>query len=194
MARKIRLGSLTCSYSSRLDVLKVVDFGLSQELDPEGEGQASDAQRIVGTPLYLSPEALTEPASIGAHSDIYAVGAVGYFLLTGVPPFSGNSLVEVCGHHLHSVPVPPSQRLGASLPPTLEGLILSCLAKSPVERPASAASLHAALQSCAATWTQERAARWWATRVSSPPVEHVHGSRDQDLGVRSQIRATARAA
>jgi serine/threonine-protein kinase len=144
--------------------------------------------------LYLSPEALTAPASIGAESDIYAVGALGYFLLTGVPPFSGASLVEVCGQHLHDVPVPPSERLGASLPPKLEALILSCLAKSPHERPASAASLQAALKSCAAAWTQERASHWWVTRASSPPVEHARGSRDQNLGERSHIRATAHAA
>ena len=158
---------MLCERGGLLDVLKVVDFGLSRELDPKGASPANDAQRIVGTPLYLSPEALTAPESVGAHSDLYAVGAVGYFLLTGAPPFSGRNLVEVCGHHLHSEPVPPSQRLGGSLPSKLEALILSCLAKSPEQRPSSAASLQASLRSCAAAWTQERAREWWATRATN---------------------------
>jgi serine/threonine-protein kinase len=185
---------MLCERGGLLDVLKVVDFGLSQELAPKGTGPSSDAQRIMGTPLYLSPEAITAPESIGAQSDIYAVGAVGYFLLTGVPPFSGQNMVEVCAHHLHSQPVPPSQRLGTSLPSKLETLILSCLAKSPEQRPSSAAALQASLHSYAVAWTQERAANWWTTRMCSPRLERPRAAHGQGLGKRPDCRVTELAA
>jgi serine/threonine-protein kinase len=155
---------MLCERGGIADVAKVLDFGLIQELGERGAAMQSDVHRIVGTPLYLCPEAVTAPERIDPRSDLYAVGAVGYFLLTGVPPFSGNNLVEVCGHHLHSIPVPPSERLGSPIPRELETLILRCLAKSPEKRPANAASLQRALLPFAARWTQERAARWWTER------------------------------
>jgi serine/threonine-protein kinase len=70
---------------------------------------------------------------------------VGYFLLTGKPPFSGNSILEICGHHLHTAPIPPSRRLGHPIPVALEQLILRCLSKDPTRRP-DAAELEAALR------------------------------------------------
>ncbi|HKU40139.1 MAG TPA: serine/threonine-protein kinase [Polyangiales bacterium] len=130
--------------------VKVLDFGLIKSLDARGTGADTEIDRIVGTPLYLSPEALTAPETVDARSDLYAVGALGYFLLTGVPPFSGRNVLEVCGHQLHSTPLPPSQRLGAALPSELEGLILACLAKAPAARPSSAAQLAAAFERIAA--------------------------------------------
>ncbi len=153
---------MVCERGGVLDVVKVLDFGLIKQISGAAELTQTDVQRIVGTPLYLSPEALVAPESIDARSDLYAVGAVGYFLLTGVTPFSGKNVVEVCGHHLHSVPVPPSERLGAPLPRKLEALVLSCLAKAPDQRPASAAALQKALLELAAEWTQDSAADWWA--------------------------------
>jgi serine/threonine-protein kinase len=161
---------MVCERGGMVDVVKVLDFGLIKEIDSRGDVALTDVHRIVGTPLYLAPEALTAPERIDARSDLYAVGAVGYFLLTGAPPFSGKSLMEVCGHHLHTVPVPPSERRGVPIPQELETLILSCLAKSPGERPASAAALQTALLAFAAEWTQERAAQWWAERGAKAPA------------------------
>ena len=158
---------MVCERGGSADVVKVLYFGLLKELDGRGEATRSDVHRVVGTPLYMPPEAVTAPEKVDSRSDLYAVGAVGYFLLTGAPPFPGNSLVEVCGHHLHTAPVPPSKRLGSPVPPRLEALILSCLAKSPEERPASAASLQKALLPLAAAWTPERAARCWAERPAN---------------------------
>jgi serine/threonine protein kinase len=158
---------MVCQRGGMADVVKVLDFGLIKEVEGRGDVSRTDVQGIVGTPLYMCPEALTAPEMVDARSDLYAVGAVGYFLLTGLPPFSGKTLIEVCGHHLHSAPVPPSQRLGSRIPPALEALIMSCLAKSPDERPPSAAALQKALLPLAASWTQDRAARCWAEELPS---------------------------
>jgi serine/threonine-protein kinase len=90
------------------------------------------------------------------------VGALGYFLLTGTPPFVGESVAEVCAHHLHTAPLAPSRRAGRRVPAELEAVLLQCLAKSPEDRPESAAALRAALLEVAATWTEEDAGCWWA--------------------------------
>ena len=160
--------TMLCERGGAADVVKVLDFGLTKDLRGCGDATQSDVQRIVGTPLYMSPEALIDPETVGPRSDLYAVGAVGYFLLTGVPPFSGQSLVEVCAQHLHNTPVPPSKCLGSPIPRRLEALILACLAKSPEKRPASAAALQKALLPLAAGWTPERAAAWWGRRHATP--------------------------
>jgi len=139
------------------DVVKLLDFGLSRAVDePPAQEQARYAP-LAGTPLYLPPEAITAPESLDARSDLYSLGALGYFLLTGVPPFPGKSLAEVCGHHVHSAPLPPSVRLGRTLPARLEALILACLEKSPARRPSSAAALRAALLPLAAPASRELA-------------------------------------
>ncbi|HKP57321.1 MAG TPA: serine/threonine-protein kinase [Polyangiales bacterium] len=145
---------MLCERGGVKDVVKVLDFGLIKSLDSRSNGTDTDIDRIVGTPLYLSPEALTAPETVDARSDLYAVGALGYFLLTGVPPFSGRNVLEVCGHQLHSTPVPPSQRLGHDLPRELEALLLRCLAKSPADRPQTAAELHRAFSRMAAACCQ----------------------------------------
>ena len=107
---------------------------------------------------------MTAPESIDARTDIYALSAVGYWLLTGTHVFGGRSIVEVLGHHLHTPPDPPSTRLGAPVAADLEAVLLSCLAKQPEDRPSSARVLRERLRACAAAglWTNDRAARWWA--------------------------------
>lgn len=132
------------------DRLKVLDFGLIKELEAGPDVTCTDELSVIGTPLYVSPEALIDPGSLGPEADLYALGAVGYFLLTGSAPFSGQSAVEVCAHHLHTDPVPPSTRTGRAIPRELEALILRCLEKDPSKRPASAASLERALRRIAA--------------------------------------------
>lgn len=125
------------------DLLTLLDFGLVREMNG-GSDREGEVRRIVGTPLYLSPEALTEPSRMDGRSDLYSVGALGYYLLTGVPPFSGGSLLEVCAHHLHSRPVPPSARTASDIPGELESLILRCLSKAMDDRPADAVTLEQA--------------------------------------------------
>ena len=164
------------------DLVKVVDFGLVKDVGTlDGGGATSEtaltmANAITGTPLYIAPETLTAPDTIDARADIYALGAVGYWLLTGTHVFGGTSIFEVCAHHLHSVPDPPSIRLGAPVSADLESVLLACLAKRPEERPASAHILRERLLACAAAarWTNARAAEWW--------VVHRHQLRSGGAG------------
>jgi serine/threonine protein kinase len=132
----------------RGDRVKMLDFGLSRAVDEPLADDGDGYPPIAGTPLYLAPEAITAPENVDTRSDLYALGALGYFLLTGVPPFSGKTLAEVCGHHVHSQPVPPSRRV--AVPAPLEALLLECLDKSPARRPRSAAALQARLRHMAA--------------------------------------------
>jgi serine/threonine-protein kinase len=151
------------------DLVKVVDFGLVKDVGfRANDGLTPDegltlANTITGTPLYMAPEALTAPESVDARADLYALGAVGYWLITGTHVFSGHSVVEVAGHHLHSIPDPPSARLGAPVSADLEALLLECLAKRPGDRPATAHVLRDRLRACASAgrWTNARAAQWW---------------------------------
>jgi serine/threonine-protein kinase len=154
---------LLCARAGLGDVAKVVDFGLVKSIDGHGDVTRSSVDQPIGTPLYMSPEAIRTPHDLGPRSDLYALGAVGYFLLAGTPPFKGNSMVEVCGHHLHSAPVPPSERMGRSLSPSLEKVILGCLEKKQENRPADARAVAAALAACADVpeWNAERAHAWW---------------------------------
>jgi serine/threonine-protein kinase len=152
------------------DVVKVVDFGLVKDIrgdsnrDATSEPALTKADALTGTPLYIAPESLTAPESVDARADLYALGAVGYWLLTGTHVFDGNSVIEVCAHHLNTVPEPPSKRVKASIPADLEQLILACLAKRPEDRPASAHVFLDRLRACASAgvWTHERAREWWS--------------------------------
>jgi predicted Ser/Thr protein kinase len=149
------------------DIVKVVDFGLVKTLETSpGDASLTNVDAITGTPLYLAPEAIASPDSVDERSDLYALGAVGYFLITGQHVFDAATVVEVCSKHLLEAPVPPSQRLGRAVPPDLEALILVCLAKRREDRPASAQALRAALLACADAGKYDVAAAraWWTDR------------------------------
>jgi hypothetical protein len=134
--RDIKPGNLLlCTRGGIVDFVKVIDFGLVKQLEPDNQVAVTHSDALAGTPLFMAPETITRPNDVDAKVDTYAIGALGYFLLTGTPPFQGNSVVEVCGHHLHTPATPPSQRLGQALPAKLEALILRCLAKQPEQRP-----------------------------------------------------------
>jgi eukaryotic-like serine/threonine-protein kinase len=150
-----------CERGGVADVVKVLDFGLVKDVRAPADAQLSTADAIKGTPLYLAPEALTRPDAIDGRADLYAVGAVAYFLLVGEPVFGG-LVVEVLGHHLHTEPDPPSARYDG-IDPQLEAIVMRCLEKEPNRRYQSAADLAAALRACAAAddWTLPRARAWW---------------------------------
>jgi hypothetical protein len=169
---------ILCERGGQSDVAKVFDFGLVRAAGEPGDPALTGANVITGTPLFLSPEAIRSPDGVDARSDLYAVGGVAYYLLTGRYVFEGKTVVEVCGHQLHSTPVPPSARLGRPLPAGLEALTLACLEKDPAHRPASAAALLARLHALEDVpgWTEDDARAWWAAhapargRVASQPT------------------------
>src|SRR4029453_362947 len=107
------------------DVAKVIDFGMVKELDTAGgpPTRSGEANVLVGTPQYLSPEAISTPGAIDARADLYALGAVGYFLVTGQPLFEGRTDLELFEHHLHTAPVPPSVRLGRPVDRQVEAVL-----------------------------------------------------------------------
>jgi serine/threonine-protein kinase len=152
------------------DVVKVVDFGLVRSLESLESGQHHEsttaANVVTGTPMYLSPEAVTSPETVDARADIYALGAVAYFLVTGEHVFEGRTIFELCSKHVTMQPVPPSTRLGRALPPDLEAIIQQCLAKERDARPPSASALRAALLACAdaGKYDAPAATLWWRDR------------------------------
>jgi eukaryotic-like serine/threonine-protein kinase len=144
------------------DFAKLVDFGLVKAVDVQRVAGLTPSDLTLGTPLYLPPEVIRHPDEADARSDLYAVGAVGYFLLTGRPLFDSGSIAEVLYQHVHVMPEPPSARLGHAVCPELESLLLRCLAKEPADRPESARALAEALGHISAgTWSTAEAEAWW---------------------------------
>jgi len=149
-----------CRRGGEADVLKVMDFGLVKDLR-DGGGAAAD-EGIAGTPLTMSPEMiLREPVT--PTSDLYSLGAVGCYLLTGRPLFDAPTVGAFLACHVSEEPVAPSSRT-AGVPKDLEEILLRCLRKEPARRPWSAEALRDELRRCAdrGRWTPEDARRWWA--------------------------------
>ncbi len=145
------------------DVVKVLDFGLVKAIDPETDGGSGGRESLTGTPLYMSPEAIQAPNSVDGRTDIYAVGAVGYFLLTGEPVFEAAGLSQLCQKQIDEAPVPPSKRGKTTVSSELEDALLSCLEKSRAKRPQTARDLAQLISRCkeANRWTVEDGDRWW---------------------------------
>lgn len=166
---------MLCARGGIYDMAKVLDFGVVKAMDSEALGRLTASGSWVGTPNYMSPEAVNSPDSVDARSDLYAVGAVGYFLLTGTPVFSAASPVEILRCHVSVPPETPSSRGGRSYDLALENLILRCLAKSPVERPASAAVLLHLLDECDPVndWSHDKATTWWRDFFPESPSSWI---------------------
>jgi serine/threonine protein kinase len=171
--RDVKPANLMLSYRGGVyDLVKVLDFGLVKAFGDEHDDRLTASHSLTGTPSYMSPEAIAHPDTIDARTDIYAVGAVGYFLLTGTPVFTGNGLVELCQKHIQETPEPPSKRSGKPVSAKLEQLLLECLAKKPEDRPATAAVLLEALETVVPNppWGREEAQAWW-TNYRSESIE-----------------------
>jgi tRNA A-37 threonylcarbamoyl transferase component Bud32 len=174
--RDIKPGNILVGRRGGLcDVAKLLDFGLvrADGLNPDGQ-QLTQEGAIAGTPAYMSPEQ-ADLGDLDGRSDIYSLGAVAYFLLTGQPPFVRGSAVQTLAAHLGEAVVPPD-RLRAEVPADLQAVLLRCLEKEPAGRFQDAASLEQALGQCgcAAGWTQEQAAAWWRRAAAETrPVECV---------------------
>ena len=157
------------------DVVKVVDFGLVKDLAQEDDVKLSRTDALTGTPLYIAPEAITAPEKLDGRADLYALGAVGWFLLVGDPPFEGSTALEVCAKHLETPAEPPSRR-SKGVPLDLEAIVLKLLAKKPEDRYQRASEVETALRACAqaGVWTREEAEAWWSenqmavSRVTHP--------------------------
>jgi serine/threonine protein kinase len=166
--RDIKPGNvMICERGGSYDIVKVLDFGLVKDLDERGQPGVTALDHVVGTPMYMAPEGVISAANVSPRSDVYAVGAVAYALVTGEHVFKGDSAPEIVGHHLHTPPVPPSERLGRAVDPFLEGMIMTCLSKLPEERAADAAALLLQIEEqwTGGAWTQRDARAWWETRA-----------------------------
>ena len=186
---------ILCERGAVFDVAKVVDFGLVQEItrDP-----AAASHAILGTPAYVAPEAVTDPDRITHAVDLYALGAVGYFLITGRRLFEGETAVDVCIQHVTQLPTPPSALPGVTIAPVLEAILLRCLAKQPADRYPSAAALGEAFEALprAGDWSKADAVAWWdtfdraerdAARTSATPTMTV--TVDLDARTRTDRRS-----
>ncbi len=162
--RDIKPGNIFAAYRGGMyDVAKLLDFGLVKPLvEDEQPIQLTVEGVITGTPLFMSPEQATSETEPDARSDIYSLGAVGYYLLTGQPPFERDRAIQIMIAHAREEVTPPS-KLRPEVPADLEQVILRCLAKSPDGRFQTAAEMAEALSGCkdAGQWTRQRAARWW---------------------------------
>lgn len=170
------------------DVAKLLDFGLAKERTGRSTGDAaSNYGSFSGTPLYMAPEQVSAYEDVDGRADIYALGGVAYYLLTGKPPFSGMNVVQLLASHARKEVAPPST-LNADVPSDLEGVVLHCLEKKPEGRIPDAASLEKALSACqcAANWTSESAAIWWSENQES--TEKRVGSENQPIDVTIDLR------
>lgn len=179
-----------CDRGGVPDLAKVLDFGLVKSVDDaprisERELDVTKENVITGTPLYLSPEAITSPEDVDARSDLYAVGALAYFLVTGTHLFSGRSVVEVCSHHLHKKPERPSARLGRDVPRDLEETILQMLEKDVAQRPTDARAARRRFEACAcaADWTEAEARAWWQSWRKPAPAPQISSGVEKSMAV-----------
>ncbi|HEX3234369.1 MAG TPA: serine/threonine-protein kinase [Gemmatimonadales bacterium] len=156
----------------RYDFVKVLDFGLVKSVagGSDDHSLATTGGHTPGTPAYMAPEmALGE--SVDGRADIYALGCVAYYLLTGQRVFEADTAFQLIAKHMQQEPVPPSRRSGVSVEPPLERLVLACLAKSREARPQSAGELERMLGELGMpAWTEEEARQWWAG--VQQPLQH----------------------
>jgi serine/threonine-protein kinase len=183
------------------DFAKVLDFGLVKLDSPQRTDQdaikLSGEDSWSGTPGYMAPEVVSGATDTDHRVDLYALGCVAYWLLTGKMVFEGENAMQVMFQHVQATPKPPSQRTDLPIPAALENLIMDCLEKEPVRRPASAEAVSERLAAVplASAWTAERAEQWWATHRPRPrdarPVADMllsHEGRELRIGPRLRPR------
>jgi len=160
---------ILCQRGGVPDVAKVVDFGLVKDFT---HGTGESTQVVLGTPAYIAPEQLTDPSLVGPPADLYALGCVGYFLLTGKKVFDGKTDVDLCLQHVTKAPVPPSEVSTAYIPRGLEQALMRCLEKAPSARFQSATELSEALEAIPREkdWSAADARAWWRD-FSALPID-----------------------
>jgi hypothetical protein len=182
---------MLCTQGGERDVVKLLDFGLVKEVEGERDVKLTGATTLTGTPQYMAPESILAPDSVDVRTDIYALGAVAYYLLAGAAVFDGKSIVEVCSQHLHQAPAPLSTR-GITIPADLEAVVLACLEKKPERRPRSAAELRRRLEACAVEpWDSDRARTWWLEHQNALDGDAVQGkSETRTMAVDGSLRSS----
>lgn len=176
-----------CRLGENYDFLKVLDFGLARDLNSAGTSiHLTQEGSATGTPAFMAPEIALGSAGASAASDIYSLGCVAYWLLTGEDVFQAAAPMGIMFAHAKEAPVPPSARTKSAIPADLERIVLQCLEKSPADRPQSADELMRALESLAATseWRAEDAERWW--REHLPDV----GTKDERIAAEPAATVT----
>jgi serine/threonine-protein kinase len=154
----------TCRLGPDMDFVKVLDFGLVKSTGGEAGGATALTQEgsVAGTPAFMAPEMALGHGSVDGRADIYALGCVAYWLLTGQPVFAADTPVATLLKHVQEEPIPPSRRTELAIPADLDAVILACLAKDPGKRPQTAEDLDARLATCSVTaWTKDMAEEWW---------------------------------
>jgi serine/threonine-protein kinase len=158
-----------CRMGLEYDFVKVLDFGLVKV-----KNRALDMQTLAtmdhttsGTPAYMAPETILGDANVDRRADVYAMGCVAYYLLTGQLVFEADTPMKMFVQHLQARPVPPSQRTEMPIPPDLDGFVMSCLEKDPDRRPQSASELFEMAYSCCVDegWTNRHARAWWEAHL-----------------------------
>lgn len=164
------------------DVVKVLDFGLVKARHLRSPDKAT-ANAVVGTPHFIAPEAIQAPQTVDPRSDLYSLGAVGYWLLTGRTLFQSGEVQQLLDGHLKATPTRPGHWVNGGVSADLESVIMSCLAKQPDERPASAEALDNALAqcACAGAWSPADAENWWANHVPAAEVAPIAAVTEKTL-------------
>jgi len=154
-----------CRLGLQHDFVKVLDFGMVKIRHAESEGKTLlTGEHATGTPAYMAPEMIMGTADIDGRADIYALGCVAYYLLTGQLVFEADSAMKMLVRHVQDAPVPPSTRTELAVPAALDDLVLRCLEKDPAGRPKDVGELLELVRDCAGrseSWTRALARAWW---------------------------------
>ncbi|MBI3050793.1 MAG: serine/threonine protein kinase [Acidobacteria bacterium] len=152
-----------CRMGLEYDFVKVLDFGLVKFHQRGGDTLATLDRTTTGTPAYMAPETILGDVEVDRRADVYALGCVAYYLLTGQIVFEAETPAKMLMQHIHAQPVPPSQRTELPIPRELDELVMACLQKDPNRRPQNAEELFRLACACRTYegWTQERARTWW---------------------------------
>ena len=160
-----------CRMGLEFDFIKVLDFGLVQTRRADPAAAVTEtlvtAQQLIGTPAYMAPEIILGRTDIDRRADVYAIGCVAIFMLTGTRVFQDGNQMQVLVDHVHTAPVSPSRRLTQPLPSALDELVLDCLRKNPEERPRDAADLLCRINEIrlGGRWSNEQARLWWEAKL-----------------------------
>jgi len=182
---------VACRMGLAVDFVKVLDFGLVKMASEDGVEQANLTSPNVttGTPAFMPPEIALGNRPIDGRADLYALGCVAYWLLTGRTPFEAPTAVAMLMQHVKDDARPPSEASELAIPVELDRLVLDCLAKDPDDRPADAGVLYRRLAECPLPdpWDRDRAVEWWALHLTDLGLD---GSLDESRASVAGIGAT----